>query len=190
MQVVIPGRANIVSYDVTAKSNGNPITVGTVNFYLVADTGTHAGRWFRASDSSWQAVKSSAGTGTFIDGAKWNCSIVAAAWEYGTSYSLYAEESGNLNIVYTDQIIPSLAIGVVGAGNNRWPYRVLDGSGDPVADVTVRLALDADGTDIIYQDVTDVEGYVYFYVRKGLTVYLFRSKVDWEFDDPDIEVVD
>jgi hypothetical protein len=79
---------------------------------------------------------------------------------------------------------------VVGAGNNRWPYRVLDGSGDPVADVTVRLALDADGTDIIYQDVTDVEGYVYFYVRKGLTVYLFRSKVDWEFDDPDIEVVD
>ncbi len=100
MQTFNAGQANTVKMDVVAKASGDPITSGTVNFYLKAITGDNAGKYFRASDSSWQATESSAGVASYDCGSTWSLSIVAAAWISGVDYQLYAKESGNLNIIY------------------------------------------------------------------------------------------
>lgn len=100
MQTFNAGQANTVKMDVVAKASGDPITSGTVNFYLKAITGDNAGKYFRASDSTWQSSESSAGAATYDGGSAWSLSIAAAAWESGVDYRLYAKESGNLNIVY------------------------------------------------------------------------------------------
>ena len=94
------GQNNTVKMDVVAKASGDPITTGTVNFYLKAVTGDNAGKYFRASDSQWQAAESSAGLATYDCGSALSLAIAAAAWISGVDYQLYAKESGNLNIVY------------------------------------------------------------------------------------------
>lgn len=104
MQTFTAGRANTVFLDVVAKASGDAITAGTVNFYLVAKDGGNAGKWFRASDSSWQAAEASAGEATYKGGAAWSLSIAAAAWLSGVNYFLYAKESGDLNIVYNEHL--------------------------------------------------------------------------------------
>lgn len=100
------GTANTVSLDVVAKSDGSPISAGTVNFYLIAVDGDNAGKWFKAADSSWSATEASAGAATYKGGALWQLSIAAAAWINGVTYELYAKESGDLNVVYTERVIP------------------------------------------------------------------------------------
>ena len=100
MQTFNAGQVNTVKMDVVAKTSGDPITSGTVNFYLKAVTGDNAGKYFRASDSSWQAAESSAGVATYDCGSAWSLAIAATAWISGVDYQLYAKESGNLNIVY------------------------------------------------------------------------------------------
>jgi predicted phosphoadenosine phosphosulfate sulfurtransferase len=100
MQIFNAGQNNTVKLDIVAKSSGDPIVSGTVNFYLKAVTGDNAGKYFRASDSSWQEAESSAGVATYDGGSAWSLVIVAAAWESGVDYRLYAKESGNLNIIY------------------------------------------------------------------------------------------
>jgi hypothetical protein len=105
MQTFTQGQANTVFLDVVAKSSGGPINSGTVNFYLIAKTGANAGKWFRASDSSWQTAEASAGAASYKGGAAWQLSIAAAAWLSGVDYILYAKESGDLNIVYDDHYV-------------------------------------------------------------------------------------
>jgi len=104
MQYFTTGQANIVVADLVSKT-GDAIIAGTVNFYLVAVTGANAGKWFRASDSSWQAAEASAGSATYKGGSQWQLSIVTEAWTAGVHYSLYTKESGDLNIPYSDIII-------------------------------------------------------------------------------------
>ena len=105
MQRFTAAVANTITVDMIAKLDGSAIIVGVVTVYLVADTGTNAGKWFRASDSSWQAAEASAGTATYKGGCAWQISITASAWTAGVSYSVYGKESGNLNILYTDNLI-------------------------------------------------------------------------------------
>jgi len=109
MQTFNSGQANTVFLDVVAKASGDAITSGTVNFYLVAEDGDNAGKWFRASDSSWQAAESSAGSAAYKGGAAWSLSIAADAWDSGVNYILYAKESGNLNIVYNEHYSGTLS---------------------------------------------------------------------------------
>lgn len=95
-------QANTVYLDIAALATGEAITSGTVNFYLIAVDGANAGKWFRASDSSWQAAESSAGAATYKGGVAWSLSIAAAAWTAGVKYILYGKESGNLGVVYSE----------------------------------------------------------------------------------------
>jgi len=97
-----------VTLDIIAKANGDPITSGTVNFYLLAITGTNAGKWFRGSDNSWQSSEAIADAASYKAGSLWQLSIVSAAWISGVIYNLYAKESGNLNIIYSDVITTDL----------------------------------------------------------------------------------
>lgn len=109
MQIIRLGQANILYHDLIAKASGNPITTGTVNFYLIAKNGDNAGKWFRASDSSWQVAESSAGVGTHKVDGHWYVSIVSAAWIVGVLYEKYAKEGGNLHIAYSENVITDVA---------------------------------------------------------------------------------
>lgn len=104
MQMVIPGQSNTVTHDLVSKITGSEVASGVVTFYLRALNGVNTGKWWRASDGTWQSVKSSAGAGTYASDAQWQCAIVAAAWNYGVIYSLCARESGSLDIPYSEQI--------------------------------------------------------------------------------------
>ena len=106
MQTYTAEAANTMSLDVIAKATGAAIVAGTVNFYLIALNGDNSGKWYRAADETWQAAEASAGASAYKGGALWQLEIAAAAWINGVSYSLYAKETGNLNVVYTEQIVP------------------------------------------------------------------------------------
>ena len=105
MQRFKAGQANRMDLDVIAKASGNPITAGTVNFYLRAKSGSNAGKWFRGSDSSWQSSESIAGAATHVVDGHWSLSIASAAWATGVRYSLYAKESGDLHVAYAEEVI-------------------------------------------------------------------------------------
>ena len=112
---------------VVARASGDPITAGTVNFYLIADSGTNVGKWFKTSDNSWDAAEQVAGAGTHKADGTWQSSIDAEAWIDQASYTLYAKESGDLHVplnakvycrhAYERQTGDSFArIGAAGAG--------------------------------------------------------------------------
>jgi hypothetical protein len=105
MQSFTAGVANPMHADMVAKLDGEAIIVGTVTGYLKALTGSYAGKYFRASDSSWQAAKSSAGAMVYAEEASWELDIAAAAWISGVRYKFLAAESGGLNIPYSDEIV-------------------------------------------------------------------------------------
>jgi hypothetical protein len=105
MQSFVPGAANTVHADMVARADGTPIIAGTVNVYLIALTGDNAGKWFKTSDDSWSAVEASAGTATHKADAHWTGSIDAAAWIQGVRYLLYAKESGDLHVPYSEEVI-------------------------------------------------------------------------------------
>lgn len=189
MQAVIPGQANTVKADLVSRSSGAPITVGTVTFYLVALNGPNAGKWFRASDSFWQAAESSAGSGTHLADGHWTCEIAAAAWSYGVIYLLYVKEGGDLHTPYSEQIVPSLVVGAVGTGATPWSYTVTDsGTGNPIEGVTVWVTNDQGGANVIAKDATGADGSVTFYLKPG-TYYIWCQKTGYSFDNPDAETV-
>jgi hypothetical protein len=105
MQYAYTGRANIVELPIVAKASGDPITAGTVNFYLAAKDGANAGKWYRGSDLSWQAAESIAGAATHRADGHWYLSLPIAVWTSGVRYRLYAKESGNLHISVGEDVI-------------------------------------------------------------------------------------
>lgn len=116
MQTFTPGQANRIRYDVTNRSTGVPVTAGTVNAYLQAMSGTNAGKWFRASDSTWQATAEVAGTCTHDDDGHWYSAIITAAWTTGIRYSTYAKETGDLHISVSEEVIDvNYVAGVIAA---------------------------------------------------------------------------
>ncbi len=115
MQSFTVGQANTLTADVVARDDGTPIVAGTVTGYLRALSGTNAGKWFRASDSSWQAGESSAGAMTHAADGHWSVSLVTAAWTTGVRYSFYAKESGDLHIPLSEEVIEDAAPLILGA---------------------------------------------------------------------------
>ncbi len=94
----IPAQINVRSRTVDARVDGDPITAGTVNYYLVALTGANAGKWFRDADDTWQAAEAICGAMTHKADGHWTVSVAAAAWIDGVEYMEYAKESGDLHV--------------------------------------------------------------------------------------------
>jgi len=193
MQAVIPGQANSVKADMVKRSDGSPITTGTVTFYVIALTGSNAGKWFKTADDTWADTEQPAGTVTAEEGHKadghWLCPIDAAAWAYGVLYLMYAKESGDLHIPYSEQVVPSLSVGAIGTGETSWTYTLTEtGTGDPIADAEIWVTTDLAGNNIVYDGQTDVNGQVTFYLTPG-TYYVWRRKAGYTFTNPDTEVV-
>ena len=105
MQTALTGQINIVSLPVVAKASGSPIISGTVNFYLIDKDGTNADKWYRGSDTSWQAAEAIAGAATHRADGHWYLSLPSAVWERNVRYRLYAKESGDLHIPVGEDVL-------------------------------------------------------------------------------------
>jgi hypothetical protein len=184
MRAAIPGQANTLTHNLIRISDSKPLTTGTVSFYLLALSGAHAGKWWNGT--AWATDKAAAGAGEHKADGLWQCSIAAGAWEYGVLYEKYAMDSGDLSICYSEQVVPSLAIGVIGTGGTARVYTVTDSvTGLPVPNVTVWVTSDAAGTNILYRDTTNALGQVTFYLPAG-TWYYWRDAAGYEDVDPDV----
>jgi hypothetical protein len=166
--------------------DNQPLTSGTVSFYLHALSGSNADKWWNGT--AWVADEAAAGAGTHKVRGLWTCSIAAGAWEYGVLYEEYAMDSEGGCIFYSEQVVPSLAIGVVGTGGTARVYTVTDSeTGLAVPNVTVWVTSDEAGTNILYRDTTNALGQVTFYLPAG-TWYYWRDAAGYEDVDPDEEV--
>lgn len=105
MQTALTGQANILELPLVAKQTGNPITSGTVNFYLVDKDGPNAGKWYRGSDQSWQAAEAIAGVATHRVDGHWYLSFPSAVWTRNVRYRLYAKEDGSLHITVGEDVL-------------------------------------------------------------------------------------
>lgn len=105
MQTALTGQANILELPIVAKASGNPITAGTVNFYLVDKDGPNAGKWYQSSDQTWQASESIAGAATHRADGHWYLLFPSAVWTRNIRYRLYAKESGDLHIAVGDDVL-------------------------------------------------------------------------------------
>jgi len=98
MDIVIPAAANNIHCDAVKKADGAPIVGGTVNIYLIADGGANDNKWWKDSDSTWQAAETIAKAATHAADGHWYANLKAAAFTDGQKYRAYARESGDLHI--------------------------------------------------------------------------------------------
>ena len=85
-------------FPLVAKASGGPISAGTVNYHLKALTGANAGKWWRKSDNTWQAVET-ANAMTYEDAdGNWSLALTDSPFTDGIAYLEYAKESGDLHI--------------------------------------------------------------------------------------------
>ena len=108
MQEVLTGQPNILELPLVAKASGDPITSGTVNFYLVDKDGPNAGEWYRGSDQTWQESEAIAGAATHRVDGHWYLSFPNAVWTRGVRYRLYAKEGGNLHIPVGEDVLAKM----------------------------------------------------------------------------------
>jgi len=105
MQSFIPGQANIITVDLINRSTGEPITAGTVIFYLKSLAGSQTGKWFRGSDNTWQAAEAGVGAASHESRGHWTCEIPASAWIANTRYEVYAVENTDIQIYFREDVV-------------------------------------------------------------------------------------
>lgn len=101
-------------------------------------------------------------------------------------------------IIFTDMADTSLVSDAVaaiatratlGSGAVEWTYTVTSSvDGTPIDGCAVWVTTDAAGTNVIASGVTNASGVVTFWLDAG-TYYIWRSLSQWDFDNPDLEVV-
>ena len=129
MQIALISQANILELPLVAKASGNAITAGTVNFYLVDKDGDNAGKWYRGSDTSWQAAEAIAGAATHRVNGHWWLSFPSAVWARDIRYRLYAKEDGGLHITVGEDILGGVTTSAI--QDLIEADKVIDTSGDP-----------------------------------------------------------
>ena len=104
MQTYTANAANVIGATLVDYQTALPIESGTVTHYLRALTGDEARKYWRASDGTWQAVKSSAGTGSHEGEGHWETTVVAD----GQNIAVDACLSGNYEwlLLWEDDVIP------------------------------------------------------------------------------------
>ena len=110
MMIVYPAQANVLRLPIAARADGEPITSGTVNFYLKALDGIFADKWYQGSDETWQTSEAIAGAATNSGDAGWELELPAAVWRANIHYSFYAKESGDLHLPVEIDIICRMRI--------------------------------------------------------------------------------
>lgn len=105
MQTAFTGQANILELPIVKRANGDPITSGTVNFYLVDKDGPNAGKWYQGSDGTWQDAEAIAGVAKHRADGSWYRSIPSAVWVQAVKYRLYAKEDGDLHFPVGEDVL-------------------------------------------------------------------------------------
>ena len=105
MKIAVTDQANVLSLPLVSRSDGSPVTSGTVNFYLVDQDGPNANKWYRGSDQTWQDTESIAGEATHRSAGHWYLSLPSAVWSAGTRYLLYAKEAGNGHVPISVEVL-------------------------------------------------------------------------------------
>lgn len=105
MQTYTANAANVIGADLVDYQTALPIESGTITHYLRALTGDEAGKYWRASDATWQAVKSSAGAGSHDGEGHWEVTVVAAAWTAGVRYQTWAEADSGRQITVRQDVV-------------------------------------------------------------------------------------
>ena len=179
-QLVYPGQANIVTLPLVARATVTPITAGTVNFYVVAQDGDNAGKWYRGSDTSWQAAEAIAGAGTHVADGHWKLSLPSAVWEIGVTYYMYAKESGDLHVPVGEQVLVTGQI--EGPGNRKVTLTIRDTDSVAISGVSVWLSTSNDSSDSITAvKTTSASGVVTFYLHYGVIYYIHCDKSAYTF---------
>ena len=119
MIVVYAGQANVLRLTMAAKSSGSPITAGTINFYLKAQTGTNAGKWYKSADGTWDSSEQTAGAATHSADGHWELSLASAVWTANVHYSLYGKESGDLHVPTDQDVLCFTALVSTSGGISR-----------------------------------------------------------------------
>lgn len=152
MRTVYAGITNLVTLDLVAKASGNPITAGTVNFYLIANSGANIGKWYLGSGPTWEASASIAGAATHKDDGHWQLSLASAVWTRDVTYTLYAKESGSLHIAASEDVVCMPQAG------QYWAAWFMGNTRDKPGETNTKQVLDFDGTtplfDVVAQATT------------------------------------
>ncbi len=99
----IPGQTNSRFLDLVKRADGDPITSGTVNYYLQAVTGDNAGKWFKHSDQTWNVSETVCMAMAHVSRSHWKAADVHAdGWIDGVEYLEYAKESGDLDVAVSN----------------------------------------------------------------------------------------
>lgn len=81
-------------------TDGTALATGTVNAYIKALSGANSGKWYRNSDSTWQATETAnpmTAVGSF---GLWNLLLTNSPFSAGVYYGVYAIDSGNTTIPF------------------------------------------------------------------------------------------
>jgi len=138
------------AFTVVQRSNGAPVTGGTVNYYLLARSGANAGKWWRDSDQTWQAAETANPMTHLADGHH-EIDLTASPFTSGLRYLEYVKESGNLHVPDGRHLIARDINPATGA----YPVTItMDDGADPLEGANVRLTNGA----LSYVATTDVAG--------------------------------
>ena len=114
----------------------------------------------------------------------------ANGFEDGKTYTIYIEatvdgDTGGISYSFTAYT----QLGGAAAGAISWTYTLtVAETAIPIDGAAVWVTTDLAGTNIIASGVTDDAGEVTFYLDAG-TRYIWRSHAEYNFVNPDIEVV-
>jgi hypothetical protein len=113
METIQPGQANVRTRKLFNADTDDVTSAGSVTaqYYLKALTGTNAGKWWKASDSTWSATEASAGAMTYSERGFWSVSVAAGAWIDGIEYWEYAVDSAATAKVVGKQVRCEYPIG-------------------------------------------------------------------------------
>ena len=85
-------------FTIIDKSTGSAVVGGTtVSWYLKNISGANAGKWWRNSDSTWQAVET-ANTMTHQADGHWTLTLSASPWNDGDVSLEYAKTSTDVHV--------------------------------------------------------------------------------------------
>ncbi len=163
----IPAAINIRSA-LLLNHSGNPITTGTVNYYLIALDGDNAGKWL-TKDGNWSASEAaygSTGTPSYADAkgtaGVWEQSVIAAGWIDGVTYREYWMDTlgyvGNApgETVYCGETGDSAADVVTALGTGSTLTALATANALATVDGNVDAILADTGTDGVKLDPTQI----------------------------------
>lgn len=170
------------------------------NLELQYDTTGLIGATFPATQATTDAILVDTGTTLPAEHAALPAANADAVWDEALADHDVEDSVGNVLNDLTEEadgtyrftsaaLIQAPTIGSPGAGAIEFTYTLTSSiDSNPIVEASVWVTSDLQGTTILASGTTDINGEVVFYLDSG-TIYVWRAKSGWNFDNPDTEVV-